>query len=68
LRIVDSSKIFNGCEKYQVFFGIVEKNEYMFPNVGFLIQEILGIVNFQIEIKIKNFLVHIFTNLRRYCL
>jgi hypothetical protein len=44
------------------------KIEYMFPNVGFSTQEISGIVNSQIEIKIILFLVKLFTNLRRYCL
>ncbi len=68
MRIVDSLKIFSGCEKYEVLFGMVEKIEYMFPNVGFSTQVISGIVNSQIEIKIIFFLVNIFINLRRYCL
>ncbi len=43
-----------------------QKHESMFPTVGFLAQQILGIVGSQIETKRIFSLVGIFTNLRRY--
>jgi hypothetical protein len=42
-----------------------QKHESMFPNVDFLAQQILGIIESQIETKKIFSLVSIFTNLRR---
>jgi hypothetical protein len=44
------------------------KHEAMFPIVGFLAWQILGIVGLQIETKRIFFLAIILTNLRRCCL
>ncbi len=44
------------------------KHETMFPIVGFLACQILGIVRSQIETKISFSLMNILTNLRRCCL
>jgi hypothetical protein len=44
------------------------KHESMFPTVGFLAQQISGIVGSQIETKNIFSLAGIFTNLRRCCL
>jgi hypothetical protein len=45
-----------------------QKHESMFPTIGFLVHQILGIVESQIEIEKVFSLVGILTNLRRYCL
>jgi hypothetical protein len=42
-----------------------QKHESMLPIVGFLAQQILGIVGSQIETKRITYLISIFTNLRR---
>jgi hypothetical protein len=44
------------------------KHEAMFPTIGFLACQILGIVGFQIEIERKISLTCILTNVKRYCL
>jgi hypothetical protein len=44
-----------------------QKHEAMFPIVGFLAQQILGVVGFQIESFFSS-LVRILTNFRRCCL
>jgi hypothetical protein len=44
------------------------KHEAMFPIVGFLASQILGIVGSQIEIEISFSLVGMLTNLRKFCL
>jgi len=45
-----------------------EKHEMLFPIVGFLTQQILGIVGSKIETKTIFFLARIFIYLRRCCL
>ncbi len=45
-----------------------QKHETMFPIVGFLARQILGIVGSQIEIERIFSLVGILTNLKRHCL
>jgi hypothetical protein len=45
--------------------SLVEKNENMFPTIGFYAKQILGIVESQIEIKRIFSLVGIFISLRR---
>jgi hypothetical protein len=51
-------------KKHQMLFGVVEI-EFVFPIVGFLVQQILRIINFQIKIKRIFFVIGILTNLRK---
>jgi len=44
-------KYLGGCKKYRMFFGVVEEDKSMFPTIGFLVNQILGIVGSQIEIE-----------------
>jgi hypothetical protein len=67
LRIIDILKILSGCEGHQMPFsnGGRNMNPCMFPTIGFLVQQILGLVNFK-KIFEKIFsLANIFTNLKR---
>ncbi len=50
-RNVDILKISSEYKKHQMPFRVVEEIEIVFPIVGFLVQQILGIINFQIKIK-----------------
>jgi hypothetical protein len=64
-RNVDISKISSEYKKHQMPFGVVEEIEFVFPIVGFLVQQILRIINFQIKIKRIFFVIGILTNLRK---
>ncbi len=49
------------------FFQLWENHETMFPNVGLLAHQILGIIGSQIEIERVFSLPWIFTNLKESC-
>jgi hypothetical protein len=52
-------------KNHQVPFRVVEEIEFVFQIVGFLVQQILGIINFQIKIKRFFSLIGILTNLKK---
>jgi len=58
----------NGCEGDQLSLLMGEKHEAMFPTIGFLACQILGIVGSQGQIETIFSLVRILTILRRCCL